>query len=152
MSLLIKNNEIHIIGIIDEYIVQPFINNFKTIENNYSSVELHLSGEKTEVYIQSIIDCVKNSKVDVNVHVHNALENGGYNGIGGDFFNFLNFAKKIYADSGISLSGYTYETVNSIYNPPMEFIDQEVCCTRKRCKPVYCGGDYYSSGGADVII
>jgi len=152
MSLLVINNQIHIIGIIDEYVVEPFISNFNNISKNHSSIEIHLSGEKTETYIEPIIECLRNSKIDINVYVHNALTHGGYNGIGGDFFNFLNFAKRIYVDNGIVLSGYTYETNNSIYNPPMESIVEEVCCTRQRCKTECCSGDFYSCGGSNVVI
>ena len=112
MSILVENNEIHLIGnvengCIDEYVVIPFLIAFNMIEDSKpQDIRLHLSGNTVLCDIQPLVDAIRYSKIPVDVYIRNSEFYRGYNGIGQDLEEFQSVARKV----------YDYKNVD--YNPP----------------------------------
>ena len=124
MSILVENNEIHLIGnvedgCIDEYVVLPFLTAFNMIEETKPSViNLHLSGRRVLCDIQPLFDVVKASQIPVDIYIENSEVYGGYNGVCPELTGFY-VARKV----------YDYRTRE--YDPPFHLALSEIQMMRE---------------------
>ena len=102
MSILVENNEIHLIGnvndgCIDEYVIIPFITVFSMIEEMKPDIiNLHLSVRDNLCDINHIIDTIKYSKIPVNIYIQNSELFRGYKGVDGQLIDALSLAKEVF--------------------------------------------------------
>ena len=125
MSILVENNEIHLIGnvedgCIDEYVVLPFLTVFNMIEEtNPQEIRLHLSCRRVLCDIKPLIDVINASQIPVDIYIRNSEVYGGYNGIGPDLIVFYNVARKV------------YDYRNTEYDPPFHLSLPEIQMLRE---------------------
>jgi hypothetical protein len=125
MSILVENNEIHLVGnvedgCIDEYVVLPFLTVFNMIEETKpQEIRLHLSGRSVLCDIQPLIDAINASQIPVDIYIRNSEVYGGYNGIGPDLIVFYNVARKV------------YDYRNTEYDPPFHLALPEIQMMRE---------------------
>lgn len=125
MSILVENNEIHLIGnvedgCVDEYVILPFLTVFNMIEEtNPSVINLHLSGRGVLCDIQPLVDVIKSSKIPVDIYIRNSELYGGYNGICPDLTGFYSVAREV----------YDYRTRE--YDPPFHLALSEIQMMRE---------------------
>ena len=82
--MIIENNEIHLIGnvengIIDEHIITPFLTAIEMVEHtNPLQINVHLSGRDATFDLSIINDSIKNSKIPVDIYIRNSkcMEDG----------------------------------------------------------------------------
>lgn len=135
MSILVENNEIHLIGnvadgCIDEYVILPFLTVFGMIEDTKPDViNLHLSGRDSLCDINPIMDTIKYSKVPVNIYIQNSELYRGYNGVDGQLIDVLPLAREV----------YDYRTRD--YNPPFYGALPEIQMMREYDMYKYEDGD-----------
>jgi len=125
MSLLIKNNDIHLIGNIanhiDEHVILPFLNVFSMIEDTgYNTINLHVSGRGSFVDISPIVDVIKQTKIPVTIYIENSELFGGYNGVDGNLRSLLEIENVNIVDN-----------TQNIYNPPLDEAVAEVHMMRE---------------------
>jgi hypothetical protein len=125
MSLLVKNNDIHLIGNIanhiDEHVILPFLNVFSMIEDTgYNTINLHVSGRGSFVDISPIVDVIKQTKKLVNIYIENSELIGGYNGVDGNLRSLLEIENVSVVDN-----------TRNEYNPPLDAAIAEVHITRE---------------------
>jgi hypothetical protein len=102
MSILVENNEIHLIGnvedgCIDEYVVLPFLTVFNMIEEiKPQEIRLHLSCRRVLCDIKPLIDVINSSQFPVDIYIRNSELYGGYNGIGQELTDFYTLARQVY--------------------------------------------------------
>lgn len=126
MSILVENNEIHLIGnvengCIDEYVILPFLTVFNMIEETKpSEINLHLSGRDVLCDIQPLIDVVKASQIPVDIYIRNSEVYGGFNGFEEPMLtDFVSVARKV------------YDYRDNDYNPPFNASLSEIQMMRE---------------------
>lgn len=125
MSMIIDNNEIHLIGnvengIIDEHVITPFLTAIEMLEyTNPSYINLHLSGKGTTFHISHITDSIKTSKIPFDIYIRNSEIYGGWNGVDGELVSLLENARNV----------IDYKNVE--YNPPFHLSIPEIQIMRE---------------------
>jgi hypothetical protein len=125
MSILIENNQIHLIGnveegYIDNYVILPFLTVFEMIEHiNPKEIIIHLSGKGTMCDITPIIDVIEHSKVPVDIYIQNSEIYGGYKGVSGELLDLLDKARKV------------VDCTDKEYDPPLHLSIPEIQAMRE---------------------
>lgn len=125
MSILIENNQIHLIGnveegYIDSYVIHPFLTLFEMIEHtNPKEIIIHLSGKGSMCDITPIIDVIEHAKLPVDIYIQNSEIYGGYKGISGDLLDLLEKARKV------------VDCTDKEYDPPLHLSIPEIQAMRE---------------------
>lgn len=125
MSILIENNQIHLIGnveegYIDNYVILPFLTVFEMIEHiNPKEIIIHLSGKGSMCDITPIIDVIEQSKVPVHIYIQNSEDYGGYKGVTGELLDLLDKARKV------------VDCTDKEYDPPLHLAIPEIQIMRE---------------------
>ena len=128
MSVLVEQNNLHLVGnvdgfsgsggIVDQYAIMPFLSALDMLEACHKEINIHISGRDASCSVECLVDALKACKAQVNIYVQNSEKYGGYNGVDGKMLEFLSMEARV-----------VFSQME--YNPPFDHAIPEVNIVRE---------------------